>query len=314
MSSEIRTEEPGRLRSASRELSKFIEANRNRLSLIELAPGILWVIFLLGGSFLILLWFSVSNEAPPHGEFTFTTQNYREFITTELYITILFDSLLNAFKATLLTIIISYPAAYYLAFSQGKRRNFYLILLILPFWINYVVRTFAWQLILGRRGLVNFAFHSTLPIWTQPKDLLFTNFAIVIGLSNVLLPFLILPLYSSLRIVDRDEIEAAKNLGANKLQAFFEVTLPQSLPGLAAGTMIVFILSFGSLIIPLLLGGSNNTMIANTITSMFRVIDDWALGSAMSVVFAVITLLIVYIFNRTIGLENLYGSSGGDDT
>jgi ABC-type spermidine/putrescine transport system permease subunit I len=134
--------------------------------------------------------------------------------------------------------------------------------------------------------------------------------AIIVGLVHVFMPFTIIPIYSSLRQMDKDEISAAKNLGANKIQAFYEVTLPQSLPGVAASTMLVFIMSFGAYVTPILLGGQKNSMIANFIAAQFLQLNNWELGSAMSIVFIAIVLGLLYWFNRFIGLEGLYSPGG----
>lgn len=144
----------------------------------------------------------------------------------------------------------------------------------------------------------------------QPLDLLFRQNAIVLGLLHIFLPYMVLPIYVSLDDIDRDHIRAAQNLGANKVQAFYEVTLPQSIPGVAAGIVLSFVLGFGAFVVPLLLGGSANLMIANVIGNMFLEHFNWGLGSAIAISVTVFVLSFVYVFNSIVGLEELYGSEG----
>lgn len=174
---------------------------------------------------------------------------------TELRIdrSILVDSIIIGIKVTATTLFIAYPVAYFLAFTDSDYRNLMVLLIILPFWINIVIRTYAWRLILGRQGVLNY-FLVNLGILSAPGDYLFSQNAIVLGLVHVFLPFMLLPIFTSLNKFDRTQIEAAKNLSANSLQAFYEVTLPQTLPGVAAGVAIVYVLAFGSFVVPLLLG------------------------------------------------------------
>jgi len=264
----------------------------------------------MGISMLIILFYSFVTDAPPTGSFGFTLQNYAEFLGTDLYVSVLLDSFVIAMQVTAITLVLGYPVAYFLAFSETERQNFYLLLIILPFWINLVIRTFAWRLILGTKGLINYLLVDVLTVMAEPQNFLFSQFSVTVGLVHVFLPYIILPTYTALVQIDESQIEAAKNLGANKLEAFYEVTLPQSIPGVVAGVMIVFVLAFGSFLIPQLLGGQKNIMIANIIASMFTSLRDWALGSAMSVVFVLIILVVVYLFNNLMGLDQLYGTDG----
>jgi ABC-type spermidine/putrescine transport system permease subunit I len=199
---------------------------------------------------------------------------------------------------------LTYPAAYYISFTDMEYKNLVLLLLILPFWMNIVIRTYAWRQIFGQSGLINYV----LGVFgVEPLNMMFTKTSVVIGLVHVFLPFMLIPVYSSLSNIDRSQIESAKNLGANDLRAFREITLPQSLPGVGAGVMIVFVLSFGAFVVPNLLGGQQNSMIANIIGGMFLSVQAWEFGSAIAVIFTLIVLVLVYLFNRYIGLSGLYG-------
>lgn len=296
--------------SLQRTLSQYFRNHPKKLRQLQLIPALFWVFFFLGTALIFVFYYSLLPEAPPETtQFNFVLQNYVEFFSTGLYVEVLLDSLVIAVKVTIVSVLISYPVAYFLAFNvSGRRKYFYLVAVILPFWINLVIRTYSWRLILSNKGVINYVIVDLLNIVNQPVNMLFTQNAVVVGLVHVFLPYMIIPTYTSLDRVDDSHIEAAKNLGANKIRAFYEVTLPQSLPGVAAGVVIVFVLSFGSFLTPILLGGTKHLMIANVIGQMFRELNDWPLGSAIAVIFLGLSLAIVYAFNHLVGLEQLYSS------
>jgi len=272
---------------------------------LQLAPVLFWIGLFLFVPFCIIVLYSFVPEAPP-GDLTgveFTVANYVEFLTTDVYLTVLWDSFVIAVLTTAFTLVMTYPAAYYIAFTDSDYKNLYLLLLILPFWMNIVIRTYAWRQIFGESGLLNYVLGF---VGLGPVEILFTQPAVVIGLIHVFLPFMLIPVYSSISKIDRSQIESAKNLGANDLEAFYEITAPQSLPGVSAGVMIVFVLSFGAYVTPNLLGGQQNSMIANIIGSMFLEVQAWQFGSAIAVVFTLLVLVLVYLFNRFVGLSGLY--------
>lgn len=277
---------------------------------IQIAPALLWIAVFLIIPFLIIISYSFFESAPITGgvlSVELTLGNYLEFFSRGVYLAILWDSFVIAVVTTVITLVLVYPAAYYLAFSDVEYKNLLLLLFILPFWMNIVIRTYAWRQVFGDGGLVNYGLGF---VGMGPIDILFTRTAVVIGLVHVFLPFMLLPVYSSLSNIDRSQIESAKNLGANRIEAFTEITLPQSAPGVGAGVMLVFVLSFGAFVVPALLGGAQNSMIANLIGSMFLELQSWEVGSATAVIFTVLVLALVYVFNRVIGLEGLYGGEG----
>ncbi|ELY49067.1 spermidine/putrescine ABC transporter permease [Natronorubrum bangense JCM 10635] len=267
----------------------------------------LWIGMFLVLPFVIIISYSFFESAPLIDGVVgveLTLSNYVEFFTRSVYLSILWDSFVIAVATTVITLVLVYPAAYYLAFSDIKYKNLFLLLFILPFWMNIVIRTYAWRQVFGDGGLVNYLLSF---VGAGPVEVMFTKPAVVIGLVHVFLPFMLLPVYSSLSNIDRSQIESAKNLGANRLEAFIEITLPQSAPGVGAGVMLVFVLSFGAFVVPELLGGAQNSMIANLIGSMFLELQSWEVGSAVAVIFTVLVLALVYVFNRVIGLEGMYG-------
>lgn len=288
-------------------VSKLVSRYRRYTHAGQLFVGLGYLLALFATSFGIIAVYSFLTEAPPQGAVSFTLAHYEAFLTDSFYMSVLWESILIGVKVTVITLAVAYPVAYFLAFTDSTYKNMLVLLVILPFWINIVIRTYAWRLILGRQGIVNYTMIELLGISQTPGDYLFSQGAIILGLTHVFLPFMLLPIYTSLNRFDGTQIEAAKNLGANGLQAFYEVTLPQSLPGVAAGVAIVFVLAFGSFVVPLLLGGSRNIMIANVISQMFGEFQAWGDGSAMAVVVTVIALGLVFLFNHMIGLGDLYG-------
>jgi ABC-type spermidine/putrescine transport system permease subunit I len=288
-------------------VNAVVSSYREYLTSVQLAVGLLYLLVFFGLSFAIIVFYSFLQTAPPDGAYVFTIQNYVEFLADAFYRSILIDSIVIGVEVTAITLVAAYPVAYFLAFTDSDHKNLLVLLTILPFWINIVIRTYAWRLVLGRQGIVNYFAVNVLGILSTPGDFLFSQHAIVLGLVHVFLPFMLLPIYTSLNRFDTEQIEAAKNLGANRFQAFYEVTLPQSLPGVAAGVAIVYVLAFGSFVVPLLLGGTRNVMIANVISQMFGEFQAWGDGSAMAVVVTVLSLALVFVFNRFVGLGGLYG-------
>jgi ABC-type spermidine/putrescine transport system permease subunit I len=293
--------------SARGRVNSVVSRYRHDLTSVQLAVGLAYLFVFFGVSFAIIVFYSFLETAPPEGGYVFTLQNYVVFLADAFYRSVLIDSIVIGVEVTVITLLVAYPVAYFLAFTDSKRKNLLVLLTVLPFWINIVIRTYAWRLILGRQGILNYGLVNVLGVMRSPGDFLFSQHAIVLGLVHVFLPFMLLPIYTSLNRFDREQIEAAKNLGANKMQAFYEVTLPQSLPGVTAGVAIVYVLAFGSFVVPLLLGGTRNIMIANVISEMFGQFQAWGDGSAMAVVVTALSLALVFVFNRFVGLGGLYG-------
>lgn len=258
---------------------------------IRLLPGLAWIVIVLGGSLLTMFLYSFMQN-PLAGDFTITFEYYRRFFESQLYQSIMIDSLMIATKTTIATLLIGYPIAYYIAI-YSNHRNLLILLIIAPIWVFDVIRYYAWMLILGKNGIVNWMLVDVLRLFQEPLRLINTEFAVVIGLVNPLLPYMVIPIVASLISIDFSEIEAAKNLGATKLQAFYEVTLPQTKTGIAAGVTFVFILSSGAFLAPVLLGGVENHMIANIIGTMFYEGQNWNFGAVLAIVYS---LLIVILF------------------
>lgn len=277
--------------------------------LLQLLPGLSWLA-LLGVALAVVILYSLLRNAPPQGTLEFTIANYERIFTTPLYLEVLWRSMSIALRTTAIGLLLAYPVAYHLAFVAQRHQNLLLLLVVLPMWTNIVVRTYAWRQILGENGVLNYLLVSVLGVFDSPVSILYTESAVVIGLIYVFFPFLVLPIYMSLDGIDRSHIEAAKNLGANSTEAFFEVTLPQSLPGVISGVTLVFVMAFGSFVTPQLLGGSSNIMISNLIAQMYGTINNWALGSALSVVFIAIVFVLLIAVNKLVGINELYNGDG----
>lgn len=307
--SQLRSEVWSLMSSVSVRINHLARRYENFVPTLQLSTG-LAIMLLFGSSMAIIVIYSLLQTAPPQEGAQFTLQNYVEFLTTDLYQLVLWESLVITVKSTVAALVVAYPLAYYLSFGATERKNLMLLLIVLPFWINLVIRTYAWRLILGNRGVINYVLVDLLSVLETPRNLLFSQNAIVLGLLHIFLPYMVLPMYVALDSIDRDQIEAAQNLGANRLQAFYEVTLPQSMPGVAAGFLLSFVLAFGAFVVPLLLGGTANLMIANVIGDTFINQFQWSLGSTMAVSVTVFVLAFVYVFNSIAGLEDLYSEGG----
>lgn len=278
----------------------------------RLLPALAWIVIVLGGSILTVFLYSFMVD-PLAGDFTITFEHYERFLGSSLYQSIMYDSLVIAFKTMLATLIVGYPLAYYIA-VHSTHRNILLLIVIAPIWINEVIRTYAWILILNTNGVINWVLVDVLGVVADPLKLMNTENAVVIGLVHPLLPYMIVPIIASLMRIDFSEIEAARNLGATKLQAFYEVTLPQTKSGIAAGMTFVFVLSSGAYLAPILLGGSQNNMIANFIGVMFGSAQNWNFGAVLAVVYSLL-IVALFVFVGVFTDVEISGSTsvGGDE-
>jgi spermidine/putrescine transport system permease protein len=225
----------------------------------------------------------------------FTLANYLDLLHP-LYGRILGQSLIFATVTTLLCLLIGFPFAYYIARAPRRQQSVWLMLVLVPFWTNFLVRTYAWMLILRAEGLVN-GFLVNCGLIDQPVQLLYTPFAVLLGLVYGYLPFMILPLYVACERLDPTLIDAASDLYASRIAVFWRVILPLAKPGVIAGSILVFIPTVGAFITPDLLGGARTMMIGNLIQHEYLVVRDWPLGSAVSFVLlgVVVFLLTTYV-------------------
>ena len=285
---------------------KFFRLNRlfGRAMVIALPYGWHIVFFLI--PFVIVLGLSFSESilsAPPFTPlFTWVDDsflqlrlnfgNYIVLFEDDFYISAYYESLKIAATATFFCFIIAYPIAYGIARASPSLRIILLMLVILPFWTSFLIRVYSWIGILSNQGLLNSAFLS-LGIIKKPLSLLNTHFAVIVGIVYSYLPFMIFPLYAALQKLDPQMLEAASDLGCKPLRAFFTITLPLSMQGAIAGSMLVFIPAIGEFVIPELLGGSDTLMIGKVLWTEFFTHRDWPMASALAV--TLLTFLVIPI-------------------
>lgn len=272
-----------------------------KFSLIYLFWGLVFIVFPL---FLILAHaFSANTDL---ADFVFTLDNFSRFFEP-LYVKILITSLVLAGVSTIFCLLIGYPVAYIISQMKEKVRNNMILVFIIPMWMNFLLRTYAWLTLLGNKGLIN-KFIGLFG-W-GPWDLMYNSKAIMIGMVYNFLPFMVLPIYTVLLKMDKKLIEAAKDLGANDFEVFIKVILPLSLPGIYTGITMVFIPAISTFVVPNLLGGNNFYLIGNLIEKQFTFTGDWGFGSAISVILIVIMLLILLLpklFNGKIKTNEIGG-------
>ena len=248
---------------------------------VLLGPGLTWLAVLLVVPCALVLAYSFFERGVYGGiDYVFTLENY-ERAADPLYLKIFWQSFRIAIITTVLALLIGYPAAYYISLCSPRRQKVLLVLAILPFWSNYLIRTYAWIVLLNREGLINRAL-GALGIADEPLPLLYNQFSIVVGLLYAYLPFMILALYSSIARLGPGLREASADLGAGFLATLVNVTLPLTVPGIAAGCVFVFVLSIGNFITPDLLGGGRSIMVGNLIYDQFLTARDWPFGSALA--------------------------------
>jgi spermidine/putrescine transport system permease protein len=240
----------------------------------------------------------------------FQLGNYKKFFADFFYPSMLLRTLRISLECVALCVVLGYIPAYFFYQTRTKFKPLLMLLLMLPFWISYIIRTLSWINILGDSGLINYMLLGTR-ILSEPLGLLYNEGSVLMGLVQFLLPFMILNIYVSLEGIDKSLHEAARSLGCTEWQAFREVTLPLSLPGVSAGCLLVFVLTAGSYITPMILGGPGNEMIANLIFNRIIGTLDWPFGSAISVILLMLLGILVYTYNRYLGISQIFKSLGG---
>ncbi len=237
-------------------------------------------------------------------EVGFHLDNWQLVLTDPFYRDILVQTIRIAVVSTLLCIVLGYVPAYFIAYAGARHKLLLILLLMLPFWISYIIRTMSWINILGVSGAVNSALMA-VGVIDEPMRMLYNEATVVAGLVHFLLPFMVLNIYVSLDGIDRNLTAAAQSLGCNGWQAFREVTLPLSLPGLAAGSLLCFVLAAGTYITPMILGGPQNAMFANLVFETIITQLNWPLGSALSLVLLVLLGAVVMAYTHFLGLDQI---------
>ena len=273
---------------------------------ILLGPGLTWLVIFLLLPLLLIFVYSLFQRGTYGGVvYDFTLRNYERLFSLLIF-RILLNSLWIALVTTVLALLLGYPAAYFIATSPVHWRTPLLMLVILPFWTSYLIRTYAWIVLLNREGLVSRLLLS-LGIIEQPLQLLYNDIAIIIGLLYGYLPFMVLPLYASIERLNPELREASADLGATPIKTFLTVTFPLTLTGVITGAIFVFVPSLGNFFVPELLGGGQRIMIGNLITNQFLKARDWPYGSAMA--FALMGLIMLVLLFQARIASRSQGSS-----
>lgn len=289
---------------------------------LVIAIPYIWLLLFFFSPFLIILKISLADPIiaqPPFtslfqetvdGSFSIyaTFDNFLYLFQDSLYFVTYLSSIKLAFISTFFALIIGYPIAYGIARSPQPTRNILLLMIVIPFWISFLLRVYAWMGILKTKGLLN-GFLLWIGIIDQPLELLYTDTAVYIGMIYSYLPFMILPLYANLEKLDIRLLEAASDLGAKRWQVFKDVTLPLSLPGIIAGCLLVFIPSIGEYVIPALLGGADTLMIGRVLFDEFFLNRDWPVASAVAIVLVLLLVLPIVYFQKRQSQENMQNSS-----
>ncbi|MGZ9166574.1 MAG: ABC transporter permease [Anaerolineales bacterium] len=297
---------------------KRLRENKPAQGTLLAAPTLLWMIGLLIIPLLLTLVISFGRRSPDGNViYTFTLENYIRLIGygtdcdagqascfNPLYIQILWRSLTLAFNTTVLVIALAYPLAYFIARAHPRRRNTFLFMVLIPLWTNFVIRVYAWMMLLRTQGVINLILGWLAGLFNipfAPLEMLYTPGAVLVGMVYEFLPFMILPIYTSLEKIDNSLYEAAADLGANAIKTLWRVTLPLSMPGVVAGTILVFIPVMGTFIVSDILGGRQVILVGNLIQRQFLDARDPTFGSAASLILMIMTLIVTYFYTRKFG-------------
>jgi spermidine/putrescine transport system permease protein len=265
---------------------------------VLLAPAGVWYAAFFVAPLGFILVFSFLTSADYGGiEYRFNLGNYPQLLTQPIYLRIFLNTMGMAFSGTVLCLLVGFPLAYFLATRAGRWKNLFLIMLIVPFWTSFLTRTYAWLILLSDNGPLA---HVLVQAGLLHGDLgfLYTYKAVLMGVVYNYLPLMIFPLYVSLERLDKRLIEAAKDLGAGRLQTFWRITVPLTTPGILTGCLLVFIPLTGEYVIPAILGGAKSYMIGNLIGDEFVSAHDWAFGSALGMAVIVLLMFLIAVYFR----------------
>ena len=258
-------------------------------------PYVAWIAVMIVAPMLMIVLYAFTTAGNDVTTIRFTLDNFARFFSDQVFLDVLWRSLFIAVITTIICVLVGYPIAYAIAQRSEKSNMFWVLVITMPTWINMMVRTYAWVGILQDGGLIN----SLLELFgIGPFKMMYTTFAVVLGMVYNFIPFMILQIHTSLTKMDKSYLEAAADLGANKVQSFLRVTLPLSLPGVLSGITLVFLPAVSSFFIPKLLGGGQYVLIGNVIETQFLTSGDWNFGSAISLIMAVIIMISMYITRK----------------
>ena len=271
----------------------------NGSSTLPASPYIVWSTLFIVIPLIIIVFFSFTQETA--SGYSFTLENFKRVLNSQ-YVSVFRRSLVLAFQSTVLCLILGYPVAYLISKMKSNRRNILIMLFIVPMWMNFLLRTYAWLPILGKNGVIN-NFLSAIGLNTI--NILYTDAAVLLGMVYNFLPFMILPIYTVLIKMDNSLIDAAADLGANKRQIFTRVIFPLSMPGVITGITMVFMPAVSTFVISRLLGGGQYMLLGNLIETQFTTMGDWNFGSALAIFMMIIILISMAIMNKFEGTESM---------
>jgi spermidine/putrescine transport system permease protein len=276
-------------------------STRNRITSYLLISGpLLWTLVFLFVPYLIMFSYSFYLTQFPLFIPAFQLGNYVQIFTEPQYYQVLLRTTKIAILVASSAVMLAYPLAYFLVFKikSDRVRMVLYMAVIVPLWVSYLLRSYTWKTILGREGVLN-SFLVWIGILDKPTDIfLYNHFSMVVTLTYIFIPFMVMPIYTSLEKIPRNLVEASKDLGLGPIRTFLNVTLPLSMPGVIAGATFTYCLTFGDFIAPFLVGGPNGMMVANVITSQFGASMNWPLGAALSVIMLFVVLTIITVSDR----------------
>ncbi|MGZ7445806.1 ABC transporter permease [Paenibacillus sp. TH7-28] len=266
-------------------------------SSLSLLPVLLWLSLFLVVPMLIVVGISfMGRDSLGNVVLDFKFDAYAMFFDP-LYLGIYWDTIVLSVLTTVFCLLLSYPLAYYIANAGPRMQTWGLVLITVPFWINFLIRTYAWVLLLRTQGVVN-ELLLDFGLIAEPLQMLYTRGAVLLGMVYTFIPFMVLPIYVSLEQMDKKLLEAASDLGASRWRAFWHITLPQTKSGIMTGSVLVYVSTTGMFVVTDILGGAKSAMISNIIQSQFLGARNWPFGSALSVIFVITSLILIALFNR----------------
>lgn len=271
------------------------------LPLFLLGPAALWNVLFFIVPVGVMAWRSFDKAG-------FSLAHYQKLLTSPLYLGVMLTTFQISLLVTAGCLLLGYPVAYLLATSGPRARAIVLLLVILPYWLDYIVRSYSWMVLLGRMGLLNRTLLD-LGVISEPLEILYTRWSVMVGMVQILLPLMVLTLYGAMLRIDQQLLQAAAAHGARPWEAFRRIFFPLSLPGVYGACLLTFVTSLGFYITPALLGGRKDTMISQLIMTLSSDLLDWSLASAVSVVLLLASLVIVVLYNRFFSFDRLWGDT-----
>ncbi len=268
--------------------------------LFTVSPVAIWLIFLIAAPLLYVLFLSFMSTDGYRVVWQFSFDNYINLFNPT-YMEIYANSFIIAFFTTVICILLGYPFAYIMAKANQKKRNIMIVMLMVPFWTNSLIRLNGWKTILGKTGVLNSLLVNS-GLTDQPMEILYTRGAVLLGMVYTLIPYMILPLFSSIDKLDRSLLEASADLGGNRVKTFLNVTFPLTFAGIFSGTIMIFIPSLGYFFVSDIMGGGKSQLIGNLIENQFKAANNWPFGASLSMLLIFLILVLV----------TLYKKSGGD--